>query len=708
MEGYERENRKLLICISDPTILEFLTDAIRTYFEDVLDIISIRPSKLFDLDFEPTAAIVSHRTVSIVKERFPDTTLILQKRDLSGQALEKVVSLPDRSNVLVVNQHMDAANETINSFIELGINHINMTAYAPGNNIDTSHINAVIYTGVFEDCPKLDCPYIDIGLRKISLYTIIDIIRAFDLPSEYTKAYYNNSIQLFTASCYQIHNTLEQANTLKNNFEKICDINNNITFVINENNEIVLFNETAKKYFEIKNSQDIIGADYKEVFSSLPELLSCISADIPLTDALITIENQKLLLSSFEMDVDKSQNKAFTLLPLSTLKKREGMVRKKLRATGFTAKYTFDDILGSSTLIKQNKKLANVYAKTEFPVLITGESGTGKELFAQAIHNISSRRESNFVAINFAALPETLAESELFGYMEGAFTGASKSGKAGMFELAHQGTIFLDEIGDASLPVQAKLLRVLEEKEVVRVGGTDVIPVDVRIICATNKNLKAAISEGSFREDLYYRIKVLHLRLQPLRERPEDIMETISHLLVGEQAHALANLPNIRNTLIHYDWPGNARELRTVAEYINMLSSLSDREEALDMLNVYIENNLCADSCATAESFRRELKPENNLSPEPADQSTADYISPDLIVVLEAIFDLQNQGVTAGRNSICKTPGAKKMQLTESKIKNRLKKLEAMGCITVGKTKQGALLTDKGYHLIRQHGLNIK
>ena len=548
-----------------------------------------------------------------------------------------------------------------------------------------------------EDCPKLDCPYIDIGLRKISLYTIIDIIRAFDLPSDFTKAYYNDSIRLFTASCYQLQNTLEQANTLKNNFEKICDINNNITFVINENDEIILFNETANKYFEIRDPQEIMGMDYKEVFRDQPELLSYIAANVPLTDTLVTIENQKLLLSSFEMDVDKSQNKAFTLLPLSTLKKREGMVRKKLRDTGFTAKYTFDDILGSSTLMERSKKLAKVYAKTEFPVLITGESGTGKELFAQSIHNMSSRRESNFVAINFAALPETLAESELFGYMEGAFTGALKNGKAGMFELAHQGTIFLDEIGDASLPVQAKLLRVLEEKEVVRVGGTDVIPVDVRIICATNKDLQAAIREGTFREDLYYRIKVLNLRLQPLRERPEDIMEIISHLLESQQAKALANLPNIRDKLISYTWPGNARELRTAAEYMNMLSSLSDREEALDMLNVYFENNLQTDPLAETESPAQTGKPGREEA-----AVKGDYIGPDLIAILEAIFRLQNQGVTAGRNSICKTQSAQALQLTESKIKSRLKKLEAMGYITVGKTKQGALLTDRGYQLLKQ------
>ncbi len=692
MELIKNKKQKLLICINDATILDFLTNSIQTYFQDVLELVSILPSQIHDIDFAPKATVVSHRTIDMVKKQFPDTALILQKRDLSGQALEKVVSLPEHAKVLVVNQHMDAAKETIDSFLEFDINHINMFPYAPGAAIPQTNIDAVIYTGIAEDCPKLDCPYIDIGLRKISLYTIIDIIRAYHLPSTYAKKYYNNSIQLFGASCYQLHSTLQQVNTLKNNFEKICDMNNNITFVINKEEELVLFNEAAKKYFDIINSDQLLGQNYRDVFSDFPKLLEYIKTNVPMSDTLIAIEDQTMLISSFDMEVDKSQSKAFSLLPLSTLKKREGMIRKKLKATGFTAKYTLDDIKGSSKWMTQNKELATVYAKTELPVLITGESGTGKELFAQAIHNISSRRESNFVAINFAALPENLAESELFGYMDGAFTGASKSGKAGMFELAHQGTIFLDEIGEASLPIQAKLLRVLEAKEVVRVGGTSVIPVDVRIIYATNKDLKKAIREGTFREDLYYRMKVLNLRLSPLRERSEDIMETLSCLLSNEEALALANLPHIRDTLISYDWPGNVRELRAVAEYINMLTSLSDKEEALTMLHIYMENNLTPDSSLQTTQDRESRTVSPNMT----------YLSPDLAAILEGIFELQNRGVTAGRTSIRKTESAQRLNLTEAKIKNRLKKLESMGLIRVGKTKQGAVLTDRGYAQIRQ------
>ena len=700
MQNHTLHNKRLLVCLNNPAILKHMTISIRTYFDGILDINAIPPSQLSDFIHTPDAAIVSEQTVETVKYHFPKIEIILHRWDISGQALEKVVSLPTHSNVLVVNDPLSAAQETKISLIELGINHINMIAYAPGHDVDTSNIDTVIYTGIFYQCPNLNCQYINIGFRKPSLDMIIDIVRTFNLPSDYIKDYYYSIIQHLTASCYRIDYTLKQVANLKKNFEKLCDINNNITFVINENNEIFLFNEMAQKYFNKKRLEDIIGNDYKLVFNHYPELLSHIASTDPLNDTLITINDQKLLISSFDMDIDKSQNKAFTLLPISTIQKREGLIRKKLQATGFIARHTFDDILGSSNEMQQSKSLANFYAKTDFSILITGESGTGKELFAQAIHNTSPRREGNFVAINFAALPETLAESELFGYTEGAFTGASKSGKAGMFELSHEGTIFLDEIGDASLHVQAKLLRVLEEKEVIRVGGTDVIPIDVRIICATNKNLETAVLEKTFREDLYYRIKVLNLHLKPLRERPEDIEEILSTLLTDKQAYTLAHLPEIQTFFKHYTWPGNARELRTVAEYINMLATLKNQQEAINMLNLYIKNNLTYNS--TIVEPTSSLINANNESTEPPSNYNACYISSDLLVILQSIYKLQNQGIIAGRNSICKIPDAINMNLTEAKIKIRLKKLESMGYITIGKTKQGVLLTDTGYKILMQ------
>jgi len=233
-----------------------------------------------------------------------------------------------------------------------------------------------------------------------------------------------------------------------------------------------------------------------------------------------------------------------------------------------TAKYTFEDIIGESELVKSAISQAEHAADTPATVLLRGESGTGKELFAHAMHNASSRREGPFVRVNCAAIAESLLESELFGYEEGAFTGAARGGKKGYFEEANGGTIFLDEIGDINPAVQAKMLRVLQEKEIVRVGGTKPVPVDVRVITATNANLEQRIKEGSFREDLYYRVNVIPVFIPPLRGRREDIPLLMAHFrrkLGQEFGRRVAKIdPRVIEIFMDYEWPGNVRELENV------------------------------------------------------------------------------------------------------------------------------------------------
>lgn len=241
-------------------------------------------------------------------------------------------------------------------------------------------------------------------------------------------------------------------------------------------------------------------------------------------------------------------------------------------------KITLDNIISSSQIMDHTKQKALMASKSNSTVLITGESGTGKELFARAIHNHSTRMEYPFIAINCAAIPDNLLESELFGYEEGSFTGARKGGKLGKFELANKGTIFLDEIGDMSLHLQAKLLRVLQERELDKIGGKSNVSIDVRIIAATNKNLEELVQKGSFREDLYYRLKVIPISLPSLRERKDDIPLLIDYM-IKEYAHKLNKDvigidSDAKLILTNYSWPGNVRELQNVIEYcINMSSS---------------------------------------------------------------------------------------------------------------------------------------
>ncbi|AMD90987.1 sigma-54-dependent Fis family transcriptional regulator [Desulfovibrio fairfieldensis] len=255
---------------------------------------------------------------------------------------------------------------------------------------------------------------------------------------------------------------------------------------------------------------------------------------------------------------------------LLTVQEKKEVMGMAVEVTGSHAHFTFDSILGSSACLGQALRHARIAAASTAPVLLCGETGTGKELFAQAIHNGGERRNRPFVAINCGAIPKELLESELFGYEEGAFTGARKGGRPGKFELADSGTLFLDEIGDMPFDMQVKLLRVLQTGEIQRVGGLRTVPVDLRVISATNKDLRQAIEQQKFRADLYYRISTLNILVPPLRERPEDILPLAEYFI---QRHRLrlnkptAVLPpDTAAMLTAHAWPGNVRQLESAVE----------------------------------------------------------------------------------------------------------------------------------------------
>ena len=236
---------------------------------------------------------------------------------------------------------------------------------------------------------------------------------------------------------------------------------------------------------------------------------------------------------------------------------------------GTGANMTFDDIIGADPVFKKTIKTAQSAASSSSNILLLGESGTGKDIIAQAMHNASPRRNHPFIAINCAALPRELIASELFGYEEGAFTGAKKGGNIGKFELADQGTIFLDEIGDMPLDLQASLLRVIEGKSIIRLGGSKTIPVNVRIIAATNRDLESEVKRGRFRRDLFYRLGVIKIAIPPLRERPDDIilwLITCARKSARDWTNQYDLGPEAVEAFLNYDWPGNVREMQNVLE----------------------------------------------------------------------------------------------------------------------------------------------
>jgi propionate catabolism operon transcriptional regulator len=306
---------------------------------------------------------------------------------------------------------------------------------------------------------------------------------------------------------------------------------------------------------------------------------------------------------------DSDRMRLLTITDIAALRTTEQKIRYQMVQNRFVAKYTFGDILTNDPEVLRQIDRAKSYAVTDSTVIIYGESGTGKELFAQSIVNYSPRKGHPFVAVNCAALTESLLESELFGYVEGAFTGAKKGGKAGLFELADGGTIFLDEINSMSPGTQSKLLRVLEEHEIMRVGSDYIIPINVRVICACNEDLFKNVKEGKFRKDLFYRLNVLTLRLPSLDERPGDIIYLFRRFVAQLSGSRISDvlLPDaLESALLRRRWPGNIRELKNTAERYILLG-----DELLEELSASPENGILreADSSITpAPAGRIDLK----------------------------------------------------------------------------------------------------
>ncbi|MGB6371695.1 MAG: sigma 54-interacting transcriptional regulator [Atribacterota bacterium] len=338
---------------------------------------------------------------------------------------------------------------------------------------------------------------------------------------------------------------------------------------VDQKGVIDTFNPQAVKIFE-REAYKIIGENINKIFPEF-NFSKITKIGQKIEGKIWTVGDLKIVANIIPIKINNEiVRTVVTFQKVSQVQKIEQKIREKLYLKGNVAENTFSDIIGQSQIFRNLKEEAKNYAQIDSPVLLYGETGTGKELFAQAIHNYSPRRNKSFVAFNCAALPESLLESELFGYVGGAFTGAKKEGKMGLFEQAHEGTIFLDEIGEISQNIQARLLRVLQEHKVRRLGDDKVIPVDVRIIASTNKKLIQLLKENKFRDDLYYRINVLNLEIPPLRERKEDISLLVNFFIKKYGYKFKKIVEGISEEgmqiLENYDWPGNIRQLENIIE----------------------------------------------------------------------------------------------------------------------------------------------
>lgn len=356
---------------------------------------------------------------------------------------------------------------------------------------------------------------------------------------------------------------------MANRLEAVVDAVYEGVLAIDENGVITHCNSSAERMFGIKKEQ-LLFQPVQDVFKDMP-LLDVLrkGKGFKSREFFISLHGRKLHLLITARPIRSGESDLAGVV--ATFKDFREAQKLAYQIITTQDKLDFDDIIGESKAINEIKAKAAKIAHSNSTVLIVGESGTGKEIFARAIHTASSRGHKPFVPINCGAIPEHLLESELFGYEEGAFTGARRGGKPGKFELANGGTIFLDEIGNMSLYLQAKLLRVLQERQIERVGGTQVIPVDIRVIAATNSDLQEMVKRARFREDLYYRLNVIPLVIPPLRERRDDIPKLLNHYvrrfskLLNKKIEGFSD--QVLKTCMDYPWPGNIRELINAVEY---------------------------------------------------------------------------------------------------------------------------------------------
>lgn len=522
--------------------------------------------------------MIKEKTLECEKYVENRENIIVIERTIRSGEVYKIFTLPQNTKVLVVNDNKETTFETTALLYQIGVTNLQLIPYEEGKFYDD--IDIAITPDEEKHVPEYINTIINIGNRCIDTSTFIKIMNKLGLEnktlSERLIKYSENIINLNEG----IKNSYRELFVKKEELDMAINLSKEGVMLIDNKDNIVIINSAFREIFNLNKFKE-----YKTIHDLLDkELIKELKKD--------TMENEVLEINNKFINVNKRKVKSlgqdtgfyFNIQEITYIKQLEQNLSRKLRNKGLIAKYNFKYLKTASPRMIDCINLGKKIASSELTVLITGESGTGKEVMAQSIHNGSSRANQPFVAVNCAALPESLLESELFGYEKGSFTGALKEGKTGLFEQAHNGTIFLDEIGDMPISLQARILRVLQEKQIMRVGSQRVIDINVRVISATNRNLLDMVEKGEFRADLFYRLNVLPINIPSLRDRKEDILV----IMDGFKDKKLELSNEVRELLLNYKWPGNVRELQNVVSYIELMS---DGYVTMEHIPFYIINS---------------------------------------------------------------------------------------------------------------------
>ena len=603
---------------------------------------------------------------------------------LRWDVVHRLQALPAGKKVLFVNLSDKMCREAVTRLNQLGVNQLDFDLYHPGApEPDMSQYDFVITPQETRYVPAGAREIIDIGQRVCDSSTMIEAALRLGFEELLETPEFEQYQRDVAANTYSFDRVFARGLRLESQFEILMEILDEGIVGVNERGEVFASNHKLEEITGIPGAR-ALQHPASEVYPFVP-FARCLAERAPQPAQVVSANGVNMNVAVAPVLRGGACIGAFaTVQRFSDAENRQNELRSQLLHKGYRAKYTFDDVVGQSPAIRRCITILKKMSLTQLPVLLIGETGTGKELFAHAVHNASPRANGPFVAINCAAMPENLLESELFGYEEGAFTGARKGGKPGLFEFAHKGTLFLDEVEGMSTALQCKLLRVLQEREIMRVGGNRIVSVDVRIVAATNENLDKMVEEGTFRRDLYYRLNTLPVLIPPLREREGDLLLLIDHFRKGIGASFTLS-PELERLLLTHQWRGNIRELRNVVEYFSYTGSPVVGPEELPPTFHYLPAGLPEAGGAGAQPPR-----------------LADCPPEDERFVLSRLYQADREGHSLGRDAILAAAKAAGLPCSQQEVRRILSALDQAGLARVSRGRGGTRLTPAGRALCRR------
>ena len=693
--------KKIAIVTNMRKIADFYAEEIKNLFQDQLETAaySVEDGAGILVGIEADLIMVStHGIYDLVKRYVRNCDdIFIADITLKKQSLNQMRQLLPGTKAMLVNITLEMAVETIGLIYNSGISHVEIVPFYPGMK-EPPACSLAITPGERELVPPWVTEIIDLQDRVLSTRTIVNVATRLNLEYLLQTAVFENYFQTLARADYGTELLLDEVSSMEKKLNLVMKIFDGSIITLNRSGKINFINKSAEKILNRRQEQ-ILGSTLEETIPPLavfaPRLCSAkegeaAKEEMPVKDRIITFEEQLLSISVYPLsDPEGISGHLILIKRFTDIEKEQYTLRRQIVSRGYAAKYSFDDIVGRSESIITLKETAGKMARSDSALLIYGQSGTGKELFAQSVHNSSNRKDNPFIAINCASIPENLLESELFGYNEGAFTGAKKGGKVGYFELANKGTLFLDEISEMNLALQTRLLRVLQEKEIIRIGGDRVINIDVRIISASNKNLKKLVRNNQFRQDLYYRLNVLSLHLPPLCQRREDIPV----LLEQFQEKLKTNFEFTKEAMeaiCRCRWEGNVRELGNFAERLMYLGK--QRMDLHDVLSLMDDENdgmtaepdFGGEEAVLMEHFLRRFRNQEKR----------------YAAVLKILKEGERRGEKLGRGSISRRLALEDVRCTEQEVRTILKNLSDFTMVHICPGRGGTAITGFGIRVL--------